>query len=192
MKRSIYFLFALLFTIISCEGPVGPEGPQGPQGQEGPPGIDAINIEGFAFEYEVNFGSDTNYEATLELPESFTMLESDVMVIYLLWEVDENGNEIWRQLPQTVLSEFGLFLYNFDFTMFDAKVFLEGEFDLSQLSDGDLLGQIFRVVVVPAQFVQGRNTIDLSDYNQVAEALNLKNLPKYPHKRYERSGTLKK
>lgn len=191
MKKSYYFLLAFLIGIISCEGPVGPEGPPGQDGldgQDGQNGQDAVNIEGFTFEYFVDFGSDTNYEAVLELPETFTMLESDVMLVYLLWDVDENDNEIWRQLPQTLLSDMGLYMYNFDFTLFDAKVFLEGEFDLSLLSDEDLLDQVFRVVVVPAQFVAGRHTIDFTDYNQVAEALNLTNLPKYIHKKYNRTG----
>lgn len=194
MKKSIYFLFIFLCAIIACEGPVGPVGPIGPEGPVGPQGddgLDAVNIEGFTFDYELaNFTSENNYEVFLNLPETFTMLESDGMLIYILWDVDQDGFEIWRQLPQTLLSEFGLYMYNFDYTLIDAKVFMDGNFDLSQLSDADLLDQVFRVIVVPAQFFEGRHTIDLSDYNQVEEALNLTNLPSYSHKQINRSGAI--
>lgn len=196
MKKSIYILFAFILATISCEGPVGPmgpEGPEGPRGPEGPPGVDAVNIEGFTFDYvDVSFTPENNFEEILILPETFTMLESDVMVVYLLWEVDQDGNEIWRQLPQTLFSEFGLYMYNFDFTLFDARVFMDGGFDLSLLGDADLLDQIFRIVVVPAQFVEGRHTIDFADYNQVAKALNLNNLPEYSDKSFNRKGAIAK
>jgi hypothetical protein len=61
--------------------------------------------------------------------------------------------------------------YDFDFTRFDAQVYMEG-FDLAGVSSSYRLNQILRVVVIPASF--GKNsTVNLNDYNAVVSAFNI-------------------
>ncbi len=163
-KLSILLLFIVSLFIFSCgEGPIGPPGRDG---------IDGLNgEESFVFEYEFNFTAP-EYSVLLELPNTFTMLESDVMLVYLLWEVTNDGVEIWRALPQTLYLQEGILEYNYDFTMFDASIFLDGTINLDLLGADFTDNWIARVVVVPGQF-SGRTTLDYSDYNQVKEYYNL-------------------
>ena len=93
------------------------------------------------------------------------------MLVYLLWEVDEDNREIWRLLPQGVFTPDGLLQYNFDHTQFDASVFLEAEFNLNLLGPSYLENWIARVVVVPANTI-GR--IDYNDYDAVKAQYDLK------------------
>ncbi|MBV6647325.1 MAG: collagen-like protein [Cyclobacteriaceae bacterium] len=181
MKASI--LIAGLITILSISGcsddtlvgPQGPRGPEGPSGPEGKPGE-----TGFVFEYsDVNFTSP-NYEVFLPF-EGFEVLDSDVALVYLLWDVqDVDGvpTEIWRLLPQTLLTENGLLQYNFDFAKTDVRVFLEAGFPLDMLTAQDTDGWFARVVIVPGSFWEG-GRVDLSNYHQVIELLGLQDQPVY-------------
>lgn len=161
-KPFLFFLFSSII-IFACEGPAGPPGEPGPQG----PGA-------FAMEFEVDFGSDEDYAALL--PYDFEIAGSDVVLVYLLDRFEDNL-DIWRLMPQTYDTEYGKLTYNFDFTIFDAEVFLESDFDralIGNLGGAFLLDQIFRVVVIPADLLAaGRHRIDFSNYEEVAEAFQI-------------------
>lgn len=170
-------LIAIATFALSCTteviGPVGPQGPQGPQGPEGVPGENA-----YVFEYsDVDFLAANNFEVYLDYPADFEGLDSDVALVYLLWDVvtDGDGNplEVWRQVPQSLLTSNGLLMYNFDFSKVDVHLFLAAEFDLNLLEPIDTDDWIVRVVVVPGQFWGGRSNVDHSDYHAVAEAYGL-------------------
>lgn len=166
MKRLYILFFIALFGLSSC---YHGEGPRGPRGYDGRDGIDGLNgEESFVFEYEFSLTAP-DYSQLLLLPDDFTMLDSDVMLVYFLWGV-EDGVEIWRSLPQTLYFTDGMLAYNYDFTKFDARVFLDGTVNLDGLGADLTDNWIARVVVVPAQF-SGR--IDYSDYNTVKEYFNL-------------------
>lgn len=176
MLRNIFTLLIISSFMFSCdEGPQGPQGFDGPQGPQGEAGE-----EGFTFEYVVDF-QDPDYSVLLSFPIEFTMLESDVAVVYALWgtEIVEGTElEIWRQLPQTVFTDNGLLQYNFDFTIADVSVFLESEFPLSTLGPDLTDDWVIRVVVLPAQFENnGRIATDFSDYYKVVEEFGLVNKP---------------
>jgi len=175
MKPLSILCTLMVITLFSCQGPTGPEGPRGDQGPQGNPGADGL--EGFTFEYIVDFTAP-DYASTLTFPETFQMLESDVALVYFLWGND-NGLDIWRQIPQTLLLNEGTLLYNFDFTMNDVLVFMEADFDMSILGADFTDDWIVRVVVVPAQFANnGRIAgVDLSDYYAVKEYFNLIDRP---------------
>jgi hypothetical protein len=164
------FLFSLLFSLIifACEGPVGPRGPEGPQG----PGA-------FAMEYEVDFGSDNDYSALLTY--DFEIPGSDVVLIYILDRFEDNL-DFWRLLPQTYGTQYGDLTYNFDYTIYDAEVFLESDFDralIGNLGAPYLLEQVFRVVVIPTDLLAaGRHQIDFTNYDQVAAAFNIDSVVK--------------
>jgi len=138
-------------------------------GVPGPPGADGE--ESYVFEYEFSFIAP-EYSVLLNLPNNFTMLDSDVMLVYLLWEIMDDGTEIWRLLPQTLYLTDGIVSYNYDFTKFDASVFMDGTVDLDGLGANFTDNWIARVVVVPGQFT-GRSTIDYSDYDAVKELYGL-------------------
>ena len=166
MKRLSILVTIIALLSFACEGP------QGPPGLDGLNGLDGINAdEGFVFEYELNFTAP-DYSALLELPGDFNMLESDVMLVYFLWEVTDENVEVWRQLPQTLYLNEGILEYNFDWTRFDANVFLDGTVNFDMLGADFTDNWIARVVVVPGQFT-GRTDLDYSDYNQVKAFFNL-------------------
>ncbi len=174
------FAFALLITLGSCytDTVIGPSGPVGPQGPTGPTGADGQS--GFVFEWEnVNFTAP-NYEVILPFPDNFEGLNSDVSIVYLLWDSYTNANnevvEVWRQLSQTILRPEGALIYNADFSKYDARVFLDAQFSLDQLTADATDNWIVRVVVVPGDFWNS-GRVDFSDYNQVEEMLGLPKLP---------------
>lgn len=193
MKRFNFLLIIpMLLVLAACnndDGLIGPEGPPGPQGNTGPQGPQGVPGEsGFLFEYtDIDFVAP-EYEVLLELPQDFDVYNEDKALVYLLWDVVQiNGEDVdvWRPLPQTIFLDNGMFQYNFDFTMFDVRLFMDGNFDLSTLQDGDLLNQVVRVVVVPAQFWES-GRMDFSNYHEVAETLGI------PELKVDRSGFKKR
>ncbi|MEN8249480.1 MAG: hypothetical protein ABFS32_11155 [Bacteroidota bacterium] len=187
--KKIYTILIALITIsfTSCFQEVGPAGPPGPEGPTGPAGADGESA--FVFEYsDVDFISP-NYEVFLDYPDGFEGLDTDVSLVYLLWEVvqDDQANdlEIWRALPQTVFTENGFIYYNFDFSKIDAHLFMITDFDPTLLEAIDTDDWIVRIVVIPGDlYTGGRPSIDHSDYSAVKEAYSLPDLP--VHKGYKR------
>ncbi len=179
MKRFIYILaLPLFFFLNGCiteEGPQGPPGPQGPQGPAGEPGE-----IGIVFEFEnINFTAPA-YEVLLEYPDDFEGLASDVALVYLLWgveNVDGEDLEVWRQLPQSILTEHGLLLYNYDFTKNDVKLFLDGEFPLDLLSAMDTDEWVARIVIVPGEFWASARLDSQIEYNELKSLIGLTELP---------------
>lgn len=146
MKKLMFLM--LLAVGVACEGPEGPMGPTGNDGEI---------IASKAFEIEVDFTESNDY-SHLE-PYGFNVLSSDVTLVYVLWDT-ENGNDIWRLLPQQVFFQEGLMQYNYDFTNVDVNIFLDATFDLSALGSQWANDQVFRVVVVPADLVGRPNYAD--------------------------------
>ena len=174
MKKISVFLFSLLAVVLaSCEGPAGPPGPPGFDGLDGQ---DGINILGTVLEIEGTFNFDNEYRIFYEFPQEVEVFESDVVLVYILWEQVDDGNgglvDVWRLLPQTRILDQGLLQYNYDHTFFDVSVFLESDFDLSTLSPGDTDDQVFRIAIVPAEY--GLNSkLDHSNIDAVMRSLNV-------------------
>lgn len=162
MKRFILLFSALAFVLTSCTGDPGPPGRDGLNGLNG---LDGGIIVSGAFEIEIDFTAANNYEFVE--PYGFEVFPSDVTLVYIEWDTFE-GSPIWRLLPQTVYFDEGILTYNFDFTQDDVRFFLDGTIDFSILGPEWTDNQAFRVVVVPADNVDG---IDVSDINAVM-ALN--------------------
>jgi hypothetical protein len=176
-KAKILYLIAIAALILqSCyienEGPMGPQGPQGPTGPAGDSGEN-----GYIFEYENVSFTGPDYEIFLDYPEGFEGYDSDVTLVYFLWAVQEDSNgdplEIWRRLPQTLLIEYGTLIYNFDHTKYDVRLFMDSNFDLNLLSAIDTDDWLVRIVVVPADYWNGRSKVDYDDYYSVKEAYGL-------------------
>lgn len=132
-------------------------------------GIDNDTI-GEVFEYtNVNF-LPNSYTVVLNFPH--TIYSSDMVLVYRLSDVFQ-GEDVWKLLPETYYFNDGTldFRYDYNFTRFDAEVYMEG-YDLGGLSSGVRLNQVLRVVVIPAAF--GKNgTIDYNDYKSVINAYNI-------------------
>jgi hypothetical protein len=161
---SLLFVSALLFT--SCEGD------QGPPGFDGLDGLDGGLIVSSAFEIEVDFNQANNYE--IIEPYGFEVFPFDVTLVYILWETSD-GQDIWRLVPQSVEFLDGTLTYNFDFTQSDVRLFLDGTTDFSLLAPEWTQNQVFRVVVIPAENVDG---LDISDINAVMKANNIESFIK--------------
>ncbi|NGP77422.1 hypothetical protein G3570_12310 [Balneolaceae bacterium YR4-1] len=162
MMRYLGILLSV-FIFTSCIESSGTIGPQGPEGPPGPIGQ--------AFEVEADFTENNGYTQIFEIPPSVEIYSSDIVAVYLLWEVDEStGNDVWQQLPVSVFFNDGQLQYAFDHTVADVKLFLTGDTDLSTVGDGYTLDQIFRVVVLPAEYVQ-ENGVDMSNMEEVMGAV---------------------
>jgi hypothetical protein len=174
MKKIGIIFSAIAITLMaSCEGPAGPPGPPGFDGLDGQ---DGINILGTVLEIEGTFNAANNYSLFYEFPTTVEVFESDLVLVYILWEQTEDGNgdpvDIWRLLPQTRILSQGLLQYNYDHTFFDVSVFLESDFDLSTLPPGDTDNQIFRIAIVPAEYGQ-TSRLDISNIESVMSALKV-------------------
>jgi hypothetical protein len=158
MKRIILFtsVFALLLT--ACTGDQGPPGFDGFDGQDG--GIFVAS----AFEIVIDFNEDEDYQF-IE-PYGFEVFPSDVTLVYIEWETD-NGEPIWRLLTQTEYFDDGILVYNYDFTQQDVRIFLDGTIDFNTLDNVWTQNQAFRVVVIPADNVDG---LDLSNLDVIMQA----------------------
>lgn len=169
MKKSLFTLAALfaLFAFNSCTGPIGPQGFQGPEGPQGAPG----GIEfAKAFEITTNFTAANEY--SLLEPYGFEVFEADVTLVYVLWDVLENGDAVWRLLPQTAYLTDGILTYNYDFTLSDVSIFLDGTVpNFATVPEGFRIDQTFRVLVIPTEFLAGGRQ-DFT-YEKVTKAFNI-------------------
>ena len=99
-----------------------------------------------------------------------------MVLVYILWEVvNVNGKntDVWRLMPQTVILNDGILQYNFDYTVADVKIFLEGTTDFNKLLPAETDNQVFRIVVLPADFLSKKSG-DIIDFNSLKSLPGLK------------------
>lgn len=175
-KISILFSAILAVIFISCEGPQGPPGYDGLDGLDGLDGQDGVNILGTVVDIQGTFDAENDYSIFYEFPQTIEVFETDVVLVYLLWDQTEDGNgdpvDIWRLMPQTRIIDQGLLQYNYDYTFFDVSIFMEADFDMSTLLPADTDDQIFRIAVLPAEATQ-TGKLDVSDINSVMSRLGI-------------------
>ncbi len=165
MKRIFLFLGVALMSIIqSCSGPEGPQGPRGSNGQDG--------LIAEVFEVTKSFTSTNNFSNLVTFPH--VIYPSDMVLVYRLASVYQ-GADVWKLLPETYYQTNGAldFGYNFDFTKYDANIYLFGN-NLQTVTDQFRLDQVLRIVIVPGAF-SGKSTksVDFSDYNAVIKYYNI-------------------
>ncbi|WP_340076537.1 collagen-like protein [Leptobacterium sp. I13] len=170
MKNSIRFILpTLVFFFVACEGDPGPPGPEG---------LPGINILGSVFEVEGSFNAANDFSLFFDFPTSIEVFESDIVLVYLLEDVVDDGNggtaDVWTPLPQTFFVNGGLLQYTFNNTFFDVLILLDANFDLNIAPAAFTQNQIFRIAVVPAEFAEDPN-INLSSLSDVMNALDIKN-----------------
>jgi hypothetical protein len=167
MKSTLLILSVIFF--VSCG--TGPQGPPGPPGPQGPPGI-----IGQAFEAQVDFNASNNYSQIVAFPGNIEVFTTDIVMVYLLWEVDEaTGNDVWQPLPVSVFFTDGELQYAFDHTVADVQLFLTGDVALNTIGPDLTQNRIFRIVILPAAYVQN-NKINLQNVEQVMNAVGTNNI----------------
>jgi hypothetical protein len=166
MKKltTMILVFASAF-ILSCEGPMGP------------PGEDGTNLLGTIFELEGDFQPSNNYELFFDFPNNFEIYDTDVVLVYILWDVvNVNGKntDVWRLLPQTIVLDEGVIQYNFDYTVNDVRIFLEATIPFSELLPAETQDQVFRIAVLPADFVASKKAAEIMDLGNLMNSPEVK------------------
>lgn len=164
MKKIVSLLFVTAMLLTAC---TGDQGPAGPPGNTGTPGEDGGLIEASAFEIDITFDSDNDFSYIEDY--GFEVLESDVTLVYRLW-TNSDESTAWRLLPQTVSVNNRNLIYNFDFTQSDVRFFLDGTVDFATLDPEWTENQIFRVVVIPADNIDG---VNVSNINEVIQSYHI-------------------
>jgi len=168
MKRILSLIVLTSLFFVSCSS----DGDQGPQG---PPGEDGIDIVAEAFEVTgVNFNG-SEYSVFAEIPSNIEVLPTDSVLVYWLEEVDDNGNDVWSLMPQTIYFDDGQFQYTYNHTDFDVNIFLQGNIDLDTLGDRYTQNQVFKVVVLPVDYATTAN-LDVSNYQNLKATIDVKEL----------------
>jgi hypothetical protein len=141
-------------------------------------GVDNNNgsLLGSVFEVKGDFKPSNDFSLLFSFPFTFKVYDSDIVLVYILWEQtkDQFGKmqDVWRLLPQTVVLDEGVLQYNFDYTQKDVRIFLGGSIDLNKLLPAEALDQVFRVVVLPADFAMD-NSLDLNNFSLVLKAISV-------------------
>lgn len=165
--RNLFFAIFGLIILTSCEGDQGPAGPPGPY------------LAGTVFEIgQVNFtpANDYSFLGVYQdyVPADIEIFESDVVLIYLLEKVVD-GNDVWSLLPQTFyLNGGGSMQYNYNHTVNDFEIYLQGNIDLNTLDPSFTQDQVFRIAILPADFAS-KMDIDITNYNSVMSAMQMEN-----------------
>ncbi|KAA0988988.1 hypothetical protein [Dyadobacter aurulentus] len=167
-KKLIPLLLVLVALFQGCRGP------------EGDPGADGVNVVGSTIDLvDVNFNAGNNFEYSMSFDQAdLEVLESDAVLIYIHWNDVTSGNQTlkaYRLMPQTAfLGGNQLLTYNFDQTVNDFSIFLDGNVNLANLSAEYTQDQSFRIVVVPADFAARKSgSVDYNDYDAVVKAFNI-------------------
>jgi len=163
--KTVLLVISFALIIASCEGPMGP------------PGQDGEALIGSIFEFEGDFLPSNNYTLYYDFPTNFKVYDTDVVLVYILWDVvnlDGKNTDVWRLIPQTLVLDQGILQYNFDYTINDVSVFIETTMPFNQLLPAETQDQVFRIAVLPADFVASKKSAELNDLNFILNAPELK------------------
>ncbi|MDQ6478064.1 hypothetical protein [Dyadobacter sp. LHD-138] len=167
MKKLIPLLLIISVLFAGCKG------------DDGAPGADGVNVVGTTIEVEkVNFNTANKFALTLKFTDvtKVKVLESDAVLVYVLWETIDSQTPVWRLMPQSILDVRGV-QYKFDYSPIDFSVFLEAEdanFNLATLPNRYTQNQTFRIVVIPSDFTARKSAeVDYSNYEAVKAQFNL-------------------
>ena len=169
MKKLTPLLSLLALVLIACSGG-GSDGAPGAPGPQGPPGEDGLI--GTVFEVEVDFTAANAWEALVEIPPEIEVFDTDVIIAYILDEVDE-GVDVWEPLPQLLFFGPDTLLTGFNYTFGDVLFFLDGTVDPASLDPVYTTAIVFRVAILPADFALKLDTTDLP---QVMSALQIESV----------------
>ena len=148
MKRITLFLaFIGMMTLQSCEVTEIYDTPSNSPRTE-------------VFEVTTSFNSSNNYSSLVVFNPP--LYSRDSVLLYHLYDV-VNGQDVWKLMPQTYyFGDGGALDFNFDYTKFNAKIYLSANFNLNTLASSWTKNQTFRVVIIPDGFAKSvnKNNID--------------------------------
>lgn len=152
MKQILLFLaLSSTFLFSSCEGDPGPPGPPG----------DDFLAQTFEVTTTLSFNPQSNLYQTNRISYPFEVFESDAVLAYRLETVDEDGFDVWTQLPQNFyISNGDVIQYIHLQTFVDVQVLIDGNYDPQTLPLDLTDNQTFRFVVVPAEFADAQMSMD--------------------------------
>jgi hypothetical protein len=124
----------------------------------------------------VSFAANNDYSKSVNNPSNYN---SDVVLVYRWAGTENNGDKIWKLLPETYYRSDGTldFTYTFQFSADYIDIFMDG-YDLDNVVSSFRLNQTFRIVIVPASSsgtakLANKVKEDYSDYNAVIEKYNI-------------------
>lgn len=160
--KKLYLLTCILGVILfpACEGPQGPPGIDGMDGEDGEDGGLFLST---VLETSANFTEEDGFQAVygLEIPESANLM------IYVALGLDDEENVVWMPLPQTFPLEQGVIFYNYFFTKDYFSIFLDSNVSPDELPAEYTENVVFRIVVIPGQYLEQSARIDLNNYHTV-------------------------
>ncbi len=164
MKKFLVLIF--IIAVSSCDLTTGTEGPPGPQG---PPGADgADGILGSIFEVTVDFTPQNGYTNVIKYPNTIQVFPTDIVMAFLFNGVT-NGEDIWTPLPQSFFVGNGRqVVYNYEHTISEIFLFLDGNTNLDDLSSSFTDDQTFRIAIIPALNASAFNG-NLNNYEEVMD-----------------------
>ena len=168
MKKLTALLSLAALVLIACSG--GSDGSPGAPGAQGPPGEDGLI--GTVFEVEVDFLAVNAWEVLVEIPPEIEVFDTDVIVAYVLVEVDD-GVDVWEPLPQLIYFGADTLLTGFNYTFSDVLFFLDGTVDPASVDPSFTTALVFRVAIIPADFALKLDTTNLP---QVMDALQIQSV----------------
>lgn len=121
--------------------------------------------------YEINVTSFTEVNPSSYIFRApFTLSNSEHLLIYRQTNVTTSGNPVWELLPSTYADNYGTVSYNYDFSMEDFTIYVDGYKNIANLNPEYITNQWFRIVVLPGFFPSTQSTtppVDYTDYNAV-------------------------
>ncbi|WP_299435834.1 collagen-like protein [uncultured Maribacter sp.] len=180
-KIGAYIIVILSLITIACEGPQGPPGFDGFDGEDG---IDAEQNRVFEIDnVNFNYDSDANIFDTIITfsdffnDNQFEVLSRDAVLVYrydgTVDFADGSSEDAWSLIPQSFFVNEGTIQYTNSHTSKDVQIFIDGNFNLANISTEFTDNQLFRVVFIPNSALEV-SKLDTSNLEAVLSTLNIK------------------
>lgn len=124
-----------------------------------------------------------DYSVVWEFPANFEVLETDIVLVYMLWGEDNFGDDIWKPLPATVILDGGIINYSFDFTRFDVQIDMRTT-NAAYFNSDWANGWVARIVLIPANWADAHPDVDLQEleYGSLVDKLRMEGVENIIHK----------
>lgn len=159
--KKILTLFAVvgLMAFTSCEGP------------EGPPGQNALMPQAFEIETSFSFNANSGYTITDTFAKYVggELFQDESVLVYRLEGTNGSGSDVWQLIPTSVFFPNGdSITYDYNFSKQGFTIFVGGDNVAGKPSY--INGQVFRFVIIPADFGLAVNK---NSYLDVMKAIKL-------------------
>ena len=182
-KIGAYIGVFLSLFIIACEGPQGPPGFDGFDGEDGLNGLDAEQNRVFEIDnVNFNYNSESNIFNTIITfsdffnDNQFEVLPQDAVLVYrydgTIDFADGSSEDAWSLIPQSFFLNEGTIQYTNSHTSKDVQIFIDGNFNLANISTDFTDNQLFRVVLMPNRILEV-SKLDTSNLEAVLDALEM-------------------